>query len=58
MDIVIGVALGFAAWFVVRFLLVGFYTVGPNQRAVKTVFGRAHAPWVPGRPWTMPSPGR
>ena len=41
MDIVIGVALGFAAWFVVRFLLVGFYTVGPNQRAVKTVFGRA-----------------
>ena len=40
MDIVIGVALGFAAWFVVRFLLVGFYTVGPNQRAVKTVFGR------------------
>ena len=41
MDIVIGVALGFAAWFVVRFLVVGFYTVGPNQRAVKTVFGRA-----------------
>lgn len=41
MDILAGVALGFAAWFFVRFMLSGWYTVGPNQRAVKTVFGRA-----------------
>jgi len=33
--------IGFAAWFLVRFVITGFYTVGPNQRAVKTVFGRA-----------------
>jgi regulator of protease activity HflC (stomatin/prohibitin superfamily) len=41
MDTQTGVMLGFAAWFLVRFVLTGFYTVGPNQRAVKTVFGRA-----------------
>ncbi len=41
MGILIGVAIGFAAWFLVRFVLMGFYTVGPSQRAVKTVFGRA-----------------
>jgi regulator of protease activity HflC (stomatin/prohibitin superfamily) len=41
MDTQTGVMLGFAAWILVRFILTGFYTVGPNQRAVKTVFGRA-----------------
>ena len=41
MEIPGGVMLGFAAWFALRFLLTGWYTVGPNQRAVKTVFGRA-----------------
>ncbi len=41
MDIVTGVMLGVAAWFAVRFVLTGWYTVGPNERAVKTVFGRA-----------------
>jgi regulator of protease activity HflC (stomatin/prohibitin superfamily) len=41
MYIVIGLWIGVAAWVIVRFLLLGFYTVDQNQRAVKTVFGRA-----------------
>jgi len=41
MDIPIGVWAGFLAWFIVRVVLTGFYTVAPHQRAVKTVFGRA-----------------
>ncbi len=32
---------GFWAWFLIRVVLRGFYTVAPHQRAVKTVFGRA-----------------
>lgn len=36
-----GILIGLVAWFVVRFILTGLYTVAPNQRAVKTVFGRA-----------------
>ncbi|MBV9565753.1 MAG: SPFH domain-containing protein [Bradyrhizobium sp.] len=36
-----GALIGFAAWFFVRFILTGFFTVDPNERAVKTVFGRA-----------------
>jgi len=35
-----GVLYGFFAWILVRFVLTSLYTVGPNQRAVKTVFGR------------------
>jgi regulator of protease activity HflC (stomatin/prohibitin superfamily) len=41
MDIVTGVGIGFVAWVIVRCVLTGFYTVDQNQRAVKTVFGRA-----------------
>ncbi|MGO9113295.1 MAG: SPFH domain-containing protein [Thermoguttaceae bacterium] len=41
MDIVIGVGIGFMAWVMVRCVLTGFYAVDQNQRAVKTVFGRA-----------------
>jgi regulator of protease activity HflC (stomatin/prohibitin superfamily) len=33
--------MGLLAWLVLRFVLRGFYTVGPNERAVITTFGRA-----------------
>lgn len=36
-----GVLIGVAAWSLVRFFPNGFFTVNPNERAVKTVFGRA-----------------
>jgi regulator of protease activity HflC (stomatin/prohibitin superfamily) len=36
-----GIFLGIVAWFLVRYLLAGLYTVDQNERAVKTVFGRA-----------------
>jgi len=32
---------GFVAWFLVRYLMAGIFTVDQNERAVKTVFGRA-----------------
>ncbi len=41
MSIFFGCALGFIAWFVVRYLAAGIYTVQQNERAVKTRFGRA-----------------
>jgi len=41
MDIIIGVILGVLMWVLVRCVLTGFFTVDQNQRAVKTVFGRA-----------------
>lgn len=37
----VGIIFGVLAWFIVRYLVGGIYTVGPNERAVKTVFGRA-----------------
>lgn len=36
-----GVIVGFVAWFLVRYLVAGIYTVNQNERAVKTSFGRA-----------------
>jgi regulator of protease activity HflC (stomatin/prohibitin superfamily) len=36
-----GVLIGFVAWFLVRYLLAGLFTVDQNERAVKTRFGRA-----------------
>ncbi len=36
-----GVILGFLAWFFLRYVLSGFFTVDQNERAVKTSFGRA-----------------
>ena len=41
MDIFLGMVVGFVAWFILRYVLTSFYTVDQNQRAVKTIFGRA-----------------
>ncbi len=41
MDDFIGVLIGIIVWFVIKFIITGFYTVEQNERAVKTVFGRA-----------------
>ncbi len=41
MSILAGCILGFVAWFLVRYLAAGIFTVDQNQRAVKTSFGRA-----------------
>lgn len=36
-----GIGLGFLAWFIVRYGVLGFYTVDQTERAVITSFGRA-----------------
>jgi len=41
MGIFVGMIFGFIAWFLVRYLVSGMYTVDQNERAVKTSFGRA-----------------
>ena len=41
MLLLLGMMIGFAAWFTLHFVLTGFYTVDQNERAVKTIFGRA-----------------
>ena len=41
MGLFFGMVVGFIAWFVMRYILTSFYTVDQNERAVKTVFGRA-----------------
>jgi regulator of protease activity HflC (stomatin/prohibitin superfamily) len=41
MGVLLGIVAGFAAWFFVRYVLIGFYTVQQNERAVKTILGRA-----------------
>jgi regulator of protease activity HflC (stomatin/prohibitin superfamily) len=40
-EIVAGIFLGFVAYFIVRAILTGIYTVDQNERAVLTTFGRA-----------------
>lgn len=54
MQILTGALLGLAAWFLLRFVLLGFYTVDQNERAVKTSFGRAVR--VPGGKTTLDDP--
>ena len=39
-DVFLGCMIGFFAWFAVRCVLSGFFTVNQNERAVKTSFGR------------------
>jgi regulator of protease activity HflC (stomatin/prohibitin superfamily) len=41
MGLIFGVCLGLAAWFLLKYLVAGLYTVDQNERAVKTSFGRA-----------------
>jgi regulator of protease activity HflC (stomatin/prohibitin superfamily) len=41
MLIASGFLFGLGLWFMVRCVLIGIYTVDQNERAVKTVFGRA-----------------
>jgi regulator of protease activity HflC (stomatin/prohibitin superfamily) len=39
--LLMGILIGLAAWFVIRYVLWGFYTVDQNERAVVATFGRA-----------------
>lgn len=41
MGTLFGLVFGFFAWFVARYGLGGFYTIGPNERAVLCTFGKA-----------------
>jgi len=38
---ILGIIVGFVVWFLMRYLVAGLYTVNQNERAVKTIFGRA-----------------
>jgi regulator of protease activity HflC (stomatin/prohibitin superfamily) len=40
-EIIAGVGLGLTAYILLRALMLGFFTVAPNERAVLTSFGRA-----------------
>jgi regulator of protease activity HflC (stomatin/prohibitin superfamily) len=41
MEIVVAIVMGFIVWFFTRYGIGGFYTIGPNERAVLCTFGRA-----------------
>ena len=41
MDILLGIGIGLILWFFARYGVGGFYTIGPNERAVLCTFGRA-----------------
>jgi regulator of protease activity HflC (stomatin/prohibitin superfamily) len=40
-EIIMGIGLGLTAYVLLRALMMGFFTVAPNERAVLTSFGRA-----------------
>jgi regulator of protease activity HflC (stomatin/prohibitin superfamily) len=40
-SFMVGMIAGFIAWFFLRYVLTSLYTVDQNERAVKTIFGRA-----------------
>src|ERR1700730_10033542 len=54
MQIVAGCLVGFFLWFFLRIVLTGIYTIDQNERAVKTVFGRAER--LPGGKTTLDDP--
>src|SRR3954453_9422770 len=37
----VGIIIGLVAWFLVRYLVAGLYTVDQNERGGKTILGRA-----------------
>jgi regulator of protease activity HflC (stomatin/prohibitin superfamily) len=41
MELLPSIVIGVGLWFILRFLVMGLYTVDQNERAVKTRFGRA-----------------
>jgi regulator of protease activity HflC (stomatin/prohibitin superfamily) len=41
MGFIIGALIGLVAWFIIRYLVFAIYTVEQNERAVKTILGRA-----------------
>jgi regulator of protease activity HflC (stomatin/prohibitin superfamily) len=41
MDVLLGIVFGVIVWFFARYGIGGFYTIGPNERAVICTFGRA-----------------
>lgn len=41
-EIILGIVIGLFFYVIARALMLGFYTVAPNERAVLTSFGRAH----------------
>ncbi|GIV89692.1 MAG: hypothetical protein KatS3mg055_2210 [Chloroflexus sp.] len=52
MAVTLGVVIGLLGWFIVRYIAFSFYTVDQNERAVKTIFGRAER--LPGPPTDDP----
>lgn len=54
MLVATGFLIGAGLWFLVRCILTGIYTVDQNERAVKTVFGRAQR--IPGDRSTLEDP--